>query len=272
MANGDNGLYVQYITAWRTAGDDGEDLEDDEKVDPTPGGGGDEGFKFSHMTFTNIYKKTNGGGTTDPTKTVLDITKTVTGTSANETSYFKFDVTVNDPKVGDPADSYIAYVYDKDGIVSDLKNNYTDLTTVEIDTDDKSNQYFVFTPGDEMTILLKHGQKLGFVDLPVGASFKVTEQGAAEYTASYDLILNGGTAINVVADNIGDALSAPKTGTALIGEKKNSVAFVNERDFKVPTGISVNNLPYIVMIAMAIAALALYMTVRFRRLNMDYTA
>ena len=257
VENGEKGLYVAYITATRKLTEDGEEIKDGEKVNPTPGGNGVE-YKWSQMIFTNTYAKTNGGGEKNPKLTVLEIGKEVTGMGANRDLYFKFEVAATKPAVGfeGKTPAYIAYVVDAAGNNVTSADNYTPLGT------GKNGSYILFKSGEALTVGLKHGQKLAFVDLPVGSGFTVNEQAAEFYTAKYTLVLDGKTPVVQENTDINAALAIPGSS---IGEKQNSVAYLNTRLNVTPTGISVDNLPFVIIIGLAALGLIGYAVAKSRR-------
>jgi len=264
------GLYVQYIEA-KIVTKDAANSEADEgdKVDPTPGGGEDD--EYSQMIFTNYYAKTNGKvnpETPDPVTmddTVFRLGKTVAGPGANLSKYFPFEVKVTKPEVTveDPQ-IYKAYVVEASSIVSPIGTEIT--ASANVKTDSKGKQYIEFTSGaTALTVNLKHGQKLVFMDLHVGSTIEVNEPAAAGYHPKYSLTLNGvdktpaGTAANP------GAVQALAIAASYIGEGKNKVDYTNTRPDYTPTGIAVDNLPYVVLIGLALAALASFGAVKLRK-------
>jgi hypothetical protein len=242
-----SGYYIKYIAAILRIDDNGKELDEEFKVDPTPGDPDVIG-DYSDMIFTNIYvKKTGGTDPTDEDDTVLEISKAVTGSMADHSKLFAFSVTVNSPEVGvADGEKYKAYV------VETVNGIDTVVTNLE------------FTSGTAQTVNLSHGQRLTFLELPVGSSFAVTENAVSEYTASYSLILDGGKA--VVGGNADDntPLSITKK---YIGENTNSAAFFNAFRTVTPTGIGVDDLPYIVLFSVALMALTVYLIIRANRKN-----
>jgi hypothetical protein len=119
-----------------------------------------------------------------------------------------------------------------------------------------------------MTVYLKHNERLSFIDLPTGAPFIVEESAVVDYTASYSLVVNGGLPVEVDNGVGNKSLSIP---LSYLGEAENSVAFDNAYKEVIITGISVDNLPYIVLIAIAALALVGYVVIRTRR-NADQEA
>ena len=244
-------VYVQYITAHMIQNDNGTTLNEASKVDPTPGNPLKDG-DHSKLIFTNFYLKITGGDDpTDPKQTVLEISKTVTGTMGDHSKYFKFNVTITSPEVGAAdGEKYKAYV------VEDIKGVDTIATSKDngiFSGPDNIGQYIEFTSGTVRTVSLKHGQRLAFVGLPVGTSFTVTEEAVAEYKASCVLILDGTTPEEFKNDTYETKLEIKES---TIGEAKNSAAFTNDHKDVTPTGIGVDDLPYIILIAFIAIMLA----------------
>ena len=234
-----------------------------EKVDPTPGTDGttlvQPDGNYSQMTFTNSYLKTV---TTDPgnpaSDSALAISKTVGGNFADTTKYFAFSVTVNNPDIVAGTAPYKAYVVDANGVVGNIANNVSTVSGP-----DSTGPYIEFTPGAPLTVNLMSGQRLSFVDLYVGSTFTVTEAAAADYTPSCVLTLNGSANTFNGAENT--ALTVPGSGTALIGEGANSAAFMNTYKTVTPTGVSVDTLPFIIVIGAAVLALIGYIFAKSRK-------
>ncbi|MCL2060156.1 MAG: DUF5979 domain-containing protein [Oscillospiraceae bacterium] len=261
----DSGFHVAGLAVRIIKGDEGQPASG--KKDATPGGptGGDGKSEFR---FRNIYVKNNGK--TDPEDpkdldkfTVLDINKKVDGEFANTDRFFEFLVTVNKAEIGvEDTLKYRAY------ILNILGNNNFSLAPIDSDTtsgkilkDGENRDYIEFSTGVEVSVNLKHNQRLAFTDLPVGTSFTVTEKASLNYLPSYFLSINGSVPAKYPGENNKD-LTVPKE---YIGEAANSAAFVNEYEYTPTTGITVDNMPYIVMIALAMFALAGFTAVKYRR-------
>lgn len=246
-----SGTYVYAVGARVITDDLGEPAEG--KVDPTPGGDGED-FFFSRMVFANDYVKTEGPvdpETPDPVnESTLDVSKAVAGDFADTTQYFDFTMTLAVPElVRDVPAYYKAYVVE-DGVVIDPANNAVagllgaDGTYIQISTSGPT------------AFALKHGQKLVFVDTPVGTVYTATEMAATHYTTTVTVVTGGGTGITL------DGLA---TGEQLIGETANSAGFINTRDSVTPTGLNLNNLPFIGLILLAAGALVTFVAVKVRK-------
>ena len=113
------------------------------------------------------------------------------------------------------------------------------------------------------TFNLKHNESLKFTGLPVGTKITVTEAGAANYKASAIVVLNGGTAKTFTAAKYHADLTA--VNGEKLGQKKNTVDVTNTYDHVPTTGIIMNTLPYVLMIALCGAALFGFVAFKRRR-------
>ena len=113
------------------------------------------------------------------------------------------------------------------------------------------------------TFTLKHGDNMKFTGLPVGTKITVTEAGAANYKASASVVLNGGTATTVAAGKYHEDLTAVNGGK--LGQNKNTVDVTNTYNHVPTTGIIMNTLPYVLMIALCGAALFGFVAFKRRR-------
>jgi hypothetical protein len=241
-------------------GTNGGDAEG--KVDATPGTDDSITTDDSDMIFTNTYLKNNGkDDPTDPTTAdTLSIKKEVSEAFADKEKYFAFDVKVTaHTGITGALTKHAAYVVDaKNAIVTDITPNYTGS---EATVDGNSKPIIEFTPGTALTVNLKHGQRLIFTDLYVGTTFNVNEKATADYTPSYIVTVNG-VAGSKVPGEMNKELS---TGDKIVGEAKNAADYTNAYKPVTPTGISVDNLPFIALIVIALGALAAYIVVKSRR-------
>lgn len=256
-----SGFYVYGVSVVITTPDNGAQNGGD-KVDPTPGTGG----KHSDLIFTNSYLKTGGGG--DPTDLAnqrVSISKLVVGDYAEKDRYFTYDLTVTQPTaVTGNAATYKAYVLNSsNAIVTSASHTSTAIQT------DSYGDYFTVTSGTQTSVMLKHGEKLVFTDVHIGASYVANEQGAVGYTPSAIVTVNGVTPENL-SGSLGSSLS---TNSRTIGDQgANTAAFTNTyRSDVTPTGIIIDNLPFILLLTVAVGTLVLFVVVKARK-RRGYTA
>ena len=260
VANHSNGgTYVYAVGALITTDDLGEPASG--KVDPTPGGNGEDYF-FSQMMFTNDYVKTEGP--VDPEKpdpvdeSTLLISKTVAGDFGDQSQFFTFEMTLTAPALlRDVPAYYKAYVIEGDTVLTDL-TAHAEAGIIE-NTGDVP--YLKVSTSAATVFHLKHGQRLVFVDTPVGTNYSVEEQAATHYVPSV-IVTTAGTVGTSITGSISTALS---TGPQFVGEEHNSAAFTNTRDSVTPTGLNLNDIPFIVMIILAAGALTATAVIKVRK-------
>ena len=251
-----NGPYVFSATVEVVTPDTvGQETDENDKVDPTPS---EEGTGTGFV-FTNTYIK-EGGGTDpeEPDDRTLSISKTVVGAYGNLDKYFEFDVTIIASALK-PGTTYIGYVIDDgDNIVTSTENG------AKI-----GENYISFLSGESVKVYLKHGQSLVFIDTEVGAKYSVTESGMTNYKPSV-AVLQG--AVETVTPGSDEGVSLTALGKAgesniLIGAEENSAEFTNTHDDTTvtPTGILINNLPYIAILLLAVGALVVFVVVKSRK-------
>jgi len=221
------------------------------------------GDKTGQIAFVNDFVRTNGAeDPEDPdpvTESTLYVSKQVAGDLASRTQYFDYTMTLAIPElVRDIPDYFRAYVVEG-GKVIDPVNNVNPASDL-IGTDAGGSYIKIATTG-ETAFQLRDGQRLVFVDTPVGTRYTVREAAAANYVPSFIVTRNN------VAENpvIGTMNTALFTGTQFVGELLNRTAFTNTRDFVAPTGLGMNDLPFIGLMLLALGALVAFVVVKVRR-------
>lgn len=226
--------YTLYVYVSRAAnGDtqiDGGTVEDanDKKVDPAPttpstGGGTDEVTTANGFNFTNIYRKQSGSVTPpDPNNpdAGLVVSKTVTGDLANSDDIFTYSFLLKDT----PLISGETYILDTP----------TGPITV--------------SPGVPVNFTLKGGEQALLLNTPAGASFTVEETDFGYYTPSNVLELN----------SVATASTSNVKAEGILGDNSNRTDYTNNWETTTPTGIILNNLPYVLLIVFAAGGLGLF--------------
>ena len=176
--------------------------------------------KVSEMKFTNTYRKT----------TSLEITKKTEGELADKTKKFDFTITIIPSQTEKNPSSYTGKIGEK-------------RVTVYRDTPN--------------TFQLHDGETLKFDSLPAGTRYVVTETGANDgYTPSVTVIENGTETVKKKADSEAEGISSVnEQETNLVGENENKVTFTNTYKNIPLTGIFMNNLPFVIVIGIAVLAL-----------------
>ena len=98
----------------------------------------------------------------------------------------------------------------------------------------------------ECTFNLKHGDSITFIDLPIGATFTVTETSYSE--SGYVTTVDG------------------KTGSSKVitlAETNSNIAFVNTKDVTIDTGVLLDTLPYILILG--VVAVGAVLLIKKRR-------
>lgn len=234
------GLEIEKILVTKTKNDKGDPDSETGKVDI----GNDKGS--NGFNFTNTYVQEAGTGerpdpeNPDPSYTengALKVSKTIAAPteSIDKSATFNFTATFAFPEG-------------------------TDATTLG---GVKGNEAAVELTDGAYTFTLKHGDKMKFTGLPVGTTITVKETGAANYKGSASVVLNGGDAKIVAAGKYHEDLTAVDGGK--LGQKKNTVDVTNTYNHVPTTGIIMNTLPYVLMIALCGAALFGFVAFKRRR-------
>lgn len=190
------------------------------------------------FNFVNTYVQEAGTGT-DPSNPGTD-------PDDDYTKYGSLNVSKKiDAQAGDvDSDAEFAFtakfVFPTGTNAETLKAKAGDATL----TLDENNQH---------TFTLKHGQNMKYTGLPVGTKITVTETGVANYKGSASVVLNGGTATTDTAAKYHADFEAVKDGK--LGQQKNTVDVTNTYNYVPTTGIIMNTLPYVLMVALCAAAL-----------------
>lgn len=178
--------------------------------------------KVSEMKFTNTYRKDAS----------LEITKVTTGELADKTKDFDFTITITPSKTETNQDSsYTGKIGEEEVTVN-------------------ANQETIFQ--------LHDGETLRFDSLPAGTRYVVTEAGKKDgYKPSVTVMENGTTTVtDKEASSDAEGISSANTqATNLVGEGENSVTFTNIYKEVPLTGIFMNNLPFVIVIGIAVLAL-----------------
>ena len=157
---------------------------------------------------------------------VLTITKKVEGKYGDKTKKFPVTVTLSIPSTASELD-------------------------VVLDTSKGASLTGLVATAD-----LADGDEIKFTKLPSGTTFKVEETQDANYAGKIE-----GTLITTATFDKGANVSATSTGPVV--EAGQTVTLTNTREDVIPTGVIINNLPYMLMVAIAVAGVA-YMQLKKR--------
>lgn len=197
---------------------------------------GDKNNKVGEIVFTNTYRKNAS----------LEIMKNTEGKLADKTKAFEFELTfTKSPTETQDAPTYTGTIKDKNGAAVQGVSPVT------------------VTVGTPATFSLKDGQKLVFDNLPAGTKYVVTEKAVPNdgYTPKIQVIDNGVSGQWYV----GTEEKALSSKDHFIGESDNKVTFVNTYNDVPVTGIIMNNLPFILLIGVAVLAFGTLVFLKKRR-------
>jgi len=226
--NADGTLSVYEVGVFKTKNDDGSAVDPALKVDASQTGAG--------FLFKNQYYK----------DTTLTVTKAITDEYGDKTKDFTFTPTFQLPA------SAIGHVTTATATVG--TTNYTI-------TFDPTTGVGTMAP---TTFTLHHGQTFTATGLPDGTTYTVSEAGVASYTGSY-VITTGGTAAAKVDGTQGADLATGNQVTSAAGDGTNTAAFSNAYKTVSPTGILIQNAPFILIVLIASAGVVVFLVSRRHR-------
>ena len=198
----------------------------------------------NRFNFTNTYVQEAGTGT-DPTNPdpiynqfgSLNVSKKIVnanGTATTPDDEFAFTATFAFPKGTDA------------NTLGGIKANGGDVTLAE---------------GGTYTFHLKANKNMKFTGVPVGTTITVKESAAKNYKGSAEITINGTKLTSVAETSYNTELTAVRSQK--LGQKQNIVDVTNTYNDVPVTGIIMNTLPYVLMVALC--AVALFGFVAFKR-------
>ncbi|BFK23647.1 hypothetical protein F300043A5_19420 [Massilimicrobiota timonensis] len=246
-----SGVYVEKVQVTQIQTDDGAVTGggDNYKVDPNPGDTPDG--SDSEFIFVNTYTKKAGEEDPNYPDHYLSttISKDVIGNYADLTRDFEFDVYITLPDTYTDDGQFDGMIFEGDKKVSE--ENKVD---------------YILNGTTSNRIKLSHNQELRIYDLPAGTTYYVEEIAASNYTPSVEVKEKDITTVNKNGNKNMNLDSKKDDQLNLIAEDGNSVAFTNTYDDASvePTGIFINNLPFVLMVVVAGSGLALYVVSKRR--------
>lgn len=238
VKNKDNGTYISSVYFKEISGTSSASSA---KKEPSESGGTNATYKYD--LFENTYTKDAGKidatdpkdpndptkDTTDKTAKALTITKTVTGDLGDKTKDFAFSISITLPATNATAVSPVKEI---------TVNHGGSQQTVRLS--EAGTATYDFT--------LKHGESFTIDNLPAGSKYSVVETGVAGYTPSA-VYKENGTEKSKPAGTTGQNYSVENV---LVGEKTNDNTVTNNFEDVTPTGLLINNLPFILMIGLGL--------------------
>ncbi len=171
-----------------------------------------------------------------------------------ETFNKKVDLAITKTVTGDYSDKSVAF---------DFKVNLTFPTTYVASQNEKT----------EYTISLADGGTYTIENVPAGTTYTVEETQKENYIGSVIVTEGGAAGTEITAEKSKNVKAENKVIKATAGkgktetENKNSAAFTNELQGIIITGVTTNNLPFVAMIVVALAALAGFAVISKRRVR-----
>ena len=111
---------------------------------------------------------------------------------------------------------------------------------------------------------LKTTESMKFTGVPVGTEIAVTESATPNYKGSAAVVINGAAQDTITASKYDEAITVSEKS---LGQKKNTVDVTNTYNYVPTTGIIMNTLPYVLMIALCGVALIAFVGFKRRRLQ-----
>ena len=241
VTDGATGTEISNIVVNKVKDDAGQTVTGKGKVDI--GNTGTNTFNF-----TNTYVQEAGTGT-DPTNPdpiynqfgSLNVSKKIVnanGTATTPDDEFAFTATFAFPKGTDA------------NTLGGIKANGGDVTLAE---------------GGTYTFHLKANKNMKFTGVPVGTTITVKESAAKNYKGSAEITINGTKLTPVAETSYNRELIA--VNSQKLGQKQNTVDVTNTYNDVPVTGIIMNTLPYVLMIALCGVALIAFVGFKRRRLQ-----
>ena len=242
VKNGANGPEADLVTVKPNDGKKIDASQPDSDNDTDADGDDNKTNDGNDFRFVNNYKpqdvETNP---TDPegTKTgAFKLAKTVTGAYGDKTKKFSFTVNVTFPA----------------GVNAD---NYTAAKVVKGSTETAKT----IAAGDN-TVEIADGEYFSITKLPEGTKITVSEEGNEHYIPAYDGAdtANDGTVATIAHQDGTEDQGLAVARAIKVGKKGANVAYTNDfNDSDItPTGIIINNLPYVLLIGIALGGIVLF--------------
>lgn len=273
VKNVENGTAVDFVNVYGK-----KDNDEWAKIDGAPTDieepgttGHDDGsrdYAGNEFVFTNSYNTLVSEHPTNPNPADSDdkeleknpkafkLTKDVQGIYANQFYGFDFKVVVHLPATNSGYTPITCRV-----------NGYTLNQLLNTDTYDESRDHaYDIEPDVEYPVFLRHGTSFSIDTLPAGSTVEVKEEPSnMHYVPSY--LGKWGGDIDVErrgSANKGEGLTAD---LIVVGENGAYIQYTNTLNNSdvTTTGIVISNLPYILMVVIAVAGIGFYMVSKKRR-------
>lgn len=238
VSNAGNGFEISNIIVNKTKNDKGNAATGKVDISDTKNNG---------FNFTNTYVQEAGTGI-DPT---------------NPDPTYNTDGSLNVTKAIE-ANGATTVEADKD---FDFTATFTFPTGTDASTlggvKDANGNIITINEGGTYTFKLKANKNMKFTGVPVGTKISVVESATPNYRGSAESVFNGQKQTKKVASKYNEAITVTNT----LGQNQNKVDVTNTYNYVPTTGIIMNNLPYVLMIALCGAALMAFVAFKRRSLQ-----
>ena len=213
----------------------------------------------------------NNNGTCEITKIIVNKTKDDKGVTDNKTG--KVDIGNSDTNGFSFTNTYVQEAGTGNNpnggtIDTDASFSFTAKFNFPKETDAntlggvKGNGIAIELQNGEYGFSLKHGGSMKFTGLPVGTSMTVSESNTPNYKGSASYVINGGELQSITASKYNESVEVKDKK---LGQKKNTVDVTNTYNNVPTTGIIMNTLPYVMMIALGGVALLGYIYLKNKK-------
>lgn len=200
--------------------------------------GGSTAIASAYMTTDtdDSTAKTTSASFTNSAQTTSNVTvkNTVTGTAANTSDEFTFTLSLS----ADTTGSYA--VVDADG-----------------------NSLGTVSSAASLEVTLSNGEVAIIQNLPVGATYYVTESGNDYDSSSYVVSDSNNSSIETGETTASDTALA--TSKLTVDAYDDTITFTNTKGFTAATGITANTLPFVIIGAIVVAGVVVLLVKRRRR-------
>ena len=133
---------------------------------------------------------------------------------------------------------------------------------------DANGKSVTLSEGGTYTFKLKANENMKFTGVPVGTTISVKESAAKNYKGSAEITINGTKLTPVAATSYNTEFTVVNSqNSQKLGQKQNIVDVTNTYNDVPVTGIIMNTLPYVLMIALCGVALIAFVGFKRRRLQ-----
>lgn len=237
VTDGENGKVISNIIVNKTKDDEGHPAKGKVDIGNT---------ETNDFNFTNTYVQEAGTGTKPSTPVPdydtygsLNVSKTIDANGGNTETDKQFDFTAT-------------FIFPKGTNATTLGGVKGNGAVIKINQD------------GTCSFKLRTTESMKFTGVPVGTKISVTESATANYKGSAAVVINNTPQNPVTATKYDESITVSEKS---LGQQKNTVDVTNTYNNVPTTGIIMNTLPYVLMIALCGVALIAFVGFKRRRLQ-----